>query len=196
LLRIGRFAELLSAENKVQNLTRLTTPEEFVEGHLLDVKELLESGWIEYPAADLGSGGGVPGLLAAAIEPGAWILVEAEKRKAQFLSQAAQTLGLRQVQVVADRIEKSGIEAKSVIARAVGSVEKIYSWLRQSSTWNKLILLKGPKWEEEWAAFSQSKYRSELQIVATRAYTVGKEEKRRLLVKLTRVPRGTRGQRR
>src|SRR4051812_14678809 len=84
LMRIQRFYDELVSGNERQNLTRLIEPEDFVEGHLLDVRELLKSGLLEFPAADLGSGCGVPGLLAAAIEEKPWLLLESEGQKARF----------------------------------------------------------------------------------------------------------------
>ena len=191
--RVARFHQLLAQENEVQNLTRLISPTDFVEGHLLDVRELLESGVLDFPAADLGSGGGVPGLLAATIRPDSWVLIESEQRKAQFLQKSSQELGLPNVKVLADRGEKviASVKLGSVVARAVGSVDKIYAWLMKSSTWNTLVLLKGPGWDEEWAAFSKSKHGKHLELVSSHAYTVGPENKRRVIVKLRRVPRGT-----
>src|SRR6185503_17070963 len=104
--RVVHFFELVRAENEIQNLTRLITPQDFLEGHVLDVKELLSSGLLSFPAADIGSGGGVPGLLAAAIGGGEWVLIESEKRKAEFLSRAADALGLSQITVYAGRVEE------------------------------------------------------------------------------------------
>ncbi len=40
--KVVRFYELICAENEVQNLTRLISPQEFIDGHVLDVKELLK----------------------------------------------------------------------------------------------------------------------------------------------------------
>ena len=190
---VVRFHTLLAKENEIQNLTRMISPEAFVEGHLLDVKELLGTGFLEFPAADLGSGPGVPGLLAGVLRPDAWVLIESEQRKAEFLRKSSQELGLPLVQVFADRAEKvmDRAKARSVVARAVGSVDKIYGWIRKSSTWNSLILLKGPGWDEEWKAFHHTQLGRELRITGSHSYTVGPEAKRRVIIKLSRVPRGT-----
>jgi 16S rRNA (guanine527-N7)-methyltransferase len=62
-------------------------------------------------AVDLGSGGGVPGLVLAAAggpatEGVSWVLVEANHRRARFLTTEAQRLGVdRSVTVVAERAE-------------------------------------------------------------------------------------------
>jgi 16S rRNA (guanine527-N7)-methyltransferase len=192
LVRIQAYYERLVTENEIQNLTRLSSPEDFIEGHLIDVRELLKTGFLEYPAADLGSGAGVPGLLAAAIEPARWLLIESERQKARFLQETATALGLSTVQVFAERGESvlKQHSAKSVVARAVGPVDRIFGWLK-SSTWNKLILLKGPKWEEEWSSFQRTGVGKKLRLTGSHAYEVGKENKRRLIVCLERVPRGT-----
>ena len=88
LSRILEFYEIVLKENEVQNLTRLTSPEDFYQSHVRDVLELLKINRIQFPALDLGSGVGIPGLLAALIQPGAWILAESEKRKAEYLEKA------------------------------------------------------------------------------------------------------------
>src|SRR4051812_23444634 len=72
------FYEIVLRENELQNLTRLTSPTDFYFGHLIDVFELLRSEKIEYPAMDLGSGAGIPGIVAALIHPEQWILAESE----------------------------------------------------------------------------------------------------------------------
>jgi 16S rRNA (guanine527-N7)-methyltransferase len=191
--KIARFHELLAEENEKQNLTRLISPKDFVEGHVIDVKTLLSSKLVEFPAMDLGSGCGVPGLLAAIVRPDAWVLAESERHKAEFLFRMVRELGLTTVRVVADRGENFLVDntVKSIVARAVGPVERIFGWLGPRSTWNTLVLLKGPAWNTEWATFEQSGHRGELKVQSIHEYAVGEEQKRRVLVKLSRVPRGT-----
>src|SRR4051812_38554125 len=84
--RVLAFYERVLAENEIQNLTRLTCPRDFFEGHVLDVKELLQSDLVSFPAMDLGSGAGVPGLLAGLIRGDSWVLAESEGKKAEFLA--------------------------------------------------------------------------------------------------------------
>ena len=193
IARIVRFYELLLDENTRQNLTRLTSPQDFYDGHLEDVKHLLDSGLLTYPALDLGSGGGVPGLLAAAAQPAEWILCDSEKSKAEFLRLTAEKLGLSQVSTFAGRGEAylRSNSVSCIVARAVGPVDRVYAWLEQCSTWNKLILLKGPGWDAEWAAFVLTKHRNALRVSDVHDYSVSKLEKIRKIVVLERVPRGT-----
>ena len=66
------------------------------------------------PIADLGSGGGLPGLVLAAALPDREVhLVESDRRKAAFLIEAAGTLGLAQVKVHPQRIEQAAPAAAS-----------------------------------------------------------------------------------
>src|SRR5581483_5139953 len=64
----------------------------------LDNAEGFRAAWDGPPppsAVDLGSGGGLPGLpLAIAWPATAWLLVEANGRRARFLAQAVRRLGL------------------------------------------------------------------------------------------------------
>ncbi len=191
--RIDQFRECVVEENEQQNLTRLISPQEFVEGHVMDVKELLKSGFLDYPAMDLGSGVGVPGLLCALIQPEAWVLAESEGHKADFLSRTVQKLGLDRVQVVAGRAETylKKNTVRSVVARAVGPVDRIYGWLENCSTWNTLLLLKGPRWTTEWGEFQKSRKKCPLGVTGQHEYAVGSENKQRIIVRLQRVPRGT-----
>lgn len=188
---ILKFYRLFREENEEQNLSRLSSPEDFFYGHVRDIQELLKSGLLEYPAMDLGSGAGVPGLLTALVEPKVWILAESERRKAEFLIRVKKELGAETIQVFCGRGEECREQVSCVVSRAVGSVSRIFGWFKDCSTWNNLILFKGPKWEEEWREFKTGPWRNRLQLVSTHEYSVGPEMKKRLIAKLKLVPRGT-----
>ncbi|WP_413876801.1 16S rRNA (guanine(527)-N(7))-methyltransferase RsmG [Albidovulum sp.] len=78
--------------------------------------------------ADLGSGGGFPGLviaiLAAEARPGLRVtLVESDRRKATFLATAAHALGIS-VDILADRIEAlAPLRADVISARALAPLD-------------------------------------------------------------------------
>jgi 16S rRNA (guanine527-N7)-methyltransferase len=79
-------------------------------------------------AVDLGSGGGVPGLALVELWPQSrWVLVEANVRRAAFLSEAVDALGLsHRVEVLCQRAEETGrdstrrAQADLVVARSFG----------------------------------------------------------------------------
>jgi 16S rRNA (guanine527-N7)-methyltransferase len=82
----------------------------------------------EGPALDLGSGGGVPGLVLAAAWPSsAWILLDGRSRSAEFLHEAVARLGLAaRVRVLEARAETAARDGtlrgsvRLVVARGVG----------------------------------------------------------------------------
>jgi 16S rRNA (guanine527-N7)-methyltransferase len=187
--KIGQFYDLVVAENEIQNLTRLISPSDFVSGHVLDVVELGKSNLLDYPAMDLGSGVGVPGLLSAIVDEKPWILTDSEGRKAEFLRVATQKLGLSNVHVFGKRAEDvlKTNQVASIVARAVGPVGRIFAWIERCSTWNSLILLKGPGWEAEWEAFEKETKKKKLKVVSDHFYEVGEKKKHRRIIKLKRV---------
>jgi 16S rRNA (guanine527-N7)-methyltransferase len=59
--------------------------------------------------ADVGSGGGVPGIPLAIARPNAVVvLIESTKKKAMFLKETATALGLTNVKVLDDRVDDVG----------------------------------------------------------------------------------------
>ena len=187
--KAAHFAEILHDENKVQNLTRIIGPEEFYLGHLLDVIELFKQEGLGNRVLDLGSGGGVPGLLAAALDENTsreWLLVDSELSKADFLSRSVSILGLERVKVCSDRVENviKLLNPDTVIARAVGTVDKISAWIWNCSTWNNLILFKSRGWVQEWAAAKDSRFGKKLTVTHSHEYS--SDEKYRVLVTLKR----------
>jgi 16S rRNA (guanine527-N7)-methyltransferase len=186
--QLVRFYELVLEGNAKQNLTRIVDSAAFFEDNLRDSEELVKSGYLGKTVLDLGSGAGLPGIPCAILEQStSWTLNDAEKSKAAFLKETALALTLN-LKVSSERAEKllERAQFETVCARAVGKVEKIFGWIGNCSTWNNLVLLKGPAWEQEWAEFQASKHRGKLKINAMREYSVGADLKRRLLVNLIR----------
>src|SRR5204863_1504684 len=78
--------------------------------------------------ADLGSGAGLPGLVLAATLPNArFVLIEANRRKCEFLREAMRQMGLANTAAICERSEDwaggEGREAyDAVTARAVGTL--------------------------------------------------------------------------
>ena len=189
--RLVQFHAAMAAENQVQNLTRLISHEDFIEGHLIDCFELTKTGWTGSElCADLGSGCGVPGIPMAILNPAQnWLLVESEARKATFLEAAKAQLELNNIAIYPGRFESiraGALNPKTVVCRAVGSVLKVFRWSEHCSTWNNLILFKGPRWEEEWKEFQHSSEWKKLKITDEYSYQATPAMKSRKLIRLTR----------
>ncbi len=103
--RLLAYLALLEKWNRVHNLTAVRDPRQMVTHHLLDSLAVLPH--VAGPrVADVGSGGGLPGIPLAVARPD-WsvTLIESGGKKAAFLQQAAIELALANVTVVAARVE-------------------------------------------------------------------------------------------
>ena len=112
---VERFVGLLLDANRRVNLTRVVEPEAVARLHLLDSIAALPliDAMAPRRALDLGSGGGVPGLVLALARPGvSWTLVDSVRKKADALRSFAADLGLRNVEVVAERAEVVGRDSQ------------------------------------------------------------------------------------
>ena len=110
---------------------------EAVRRHYAESLELLRIIRLESSGdtlADVGSGGGFPGLVIAAAEPGLSVhLVEPLQKRARLLQDMAAALGLRNVTVHAQRAEEAGRgslrDAVSIVtARAVASLPELIEY--------------------------------------------------------------------
>ncbi len=127
--RLLAFGELLLKWNRVYNLTALRDPHEIITHHLLDALSVLP--WLATVErlADIGSGGGLPGIpLAIVREDLAVTSIETVNKKASFQLQAKIELGLGNFGVLNQRVEKVGPQqlpggaADGVISRAFSSL--------------------------------------------------------------------------
>lgn len=103
--------------NRVHNLTAIDESEAAFHLHLIDsiiilpilqryLQAPLRTSEAPIQIADLGSGGGLPGIPLAILQP-TWLfsLIESSKKKAAFLQHVRGGLGLSHVQVMASRVE-------------------------------------------------------------------------------------------
>ena len=119
--RLAAYRDLLLRWNATINLVSARTAAEVDDRHIADSLQLVPLLPAQGPIADLGSGGGLPGIVIAAALPDREIhLVESDKRKCAFLIEAAGTLGLAKVKVHARRIEQAALPPiAAVTARAL-----------------------------------------------------------------------------
>jgi 16S rRNA (guanine527-N7)-methyltransferase len=101
------YLELLAKWNKTYNLTAIRDPLQAVSHHLLDSLAVLRelSGTVG-ALADVGSGGGLPGIPLAIADPARRVtLNDANEKKGAFLRQVVIELGLRNADVHIGRAE-------------------------------------------------------------------------------------------
>jgi 16S rRNA (guanine527-N7)-methyltransferase len=106
-----RYVGLLLEANARLNLTRVTEPDAIARLHLLDALAALPliDAMVPRRALDIGSGGGVPGIILALARPSiSWTLVDSVAKKADVLRTFVAALGTANVEVVARRAELLG----------------------------------------------------------------------------------------
>ena len=134
--RLQIYSDLLQSWTKKINLIAPSTVPDLRRRHIEDSTQLFplaQKGWKKW--ADLGSGGGLPGIviaiLAAEAELGREvILVESDARKCAFLRAALRETGVPG-QVVQARVEElSPLMADVVSARALAPLKKLIGYAR------------------------------------------------------------------
>lgn len=103
--KLIEYLALIFKWNQVHNLTAVRDSEKMVSVHALDCLAIaphLRMGSV----ADVGSGAGLPGIPLALLWPQTQVvLIDSNHKKAAFLRQAGIELGLKNIQVVCERVE-------------------------------------------------------------------------------------------
>ena len=155
-LRLKEYEKLLFKWNAKINLVSKSTLDNFWNRHVLDSAQFLSSvGEKAGKWVDLGSGGGLPGLVVAIlsdeIEPvNKLFLVEADVRKAVFLKTVCRELGLK-VEVYNNRIEElPPMSANIVSARALAPLKTLCLYAKNYLEKDGVaVFAKGVNWKAE-----------------------------------------------
>ena len=170
--RLAALVALLTKWNATVNLVSKDTLAQVWDRHIIDSAQIFNLGDSAASWVDMGSGGGFPGLvvaiLAAEKRPLMQIvLIESDQRKAAFLRQASQSLGIS-VKVISERIEAvEPLNADVVSARALAPLPLLCSFASRHLAANgAAIFLKGRNFQAELIAaqehwnFSLESYQS------------------------------------
>lgn len=119
---------------KKMNLTTITVPREMVLRHYVEslwfAARIPE--WVRR-VVDAGSGAGFPGVPVAILRGDCFVtLVEADRRKGIFLEES--TLGLANVEVRAERLERCDFDVDAVVTRAV-DVGEVRRYAERHAKW-------------------------------------------------------------
>jgi 16S rRNA (guanine527-N7)-methyltransferase len=140
------YLRLLLTWNEKFNLTAIRDPVEILHRHFCESMYAAVSVPIERGRlADVGSGGGFPGLPLKIIQPELEVfLIESNVKKATFLAEVIRELSLQDVRVIVSRYEDLGEEIAPldfVCARAVGDFEQFLTWAGAISTSARGVVL-------------------------------------------------------
>jgi 16S rRNA (guanine527-N7)-methyltransferase len=146
VLQIQQYIKILLIWNEKVNLTAIRDPLEILYRHFCESMYAAEAIPLEKGRlADVGSGGGFPGLALKIIRPGLQVfLVESNIKKVTFLAEVIRELGLSGAQVLARRYEELGEEVAPldyVCSRALGEFPGFLDWARSEQIAAKQVIL-------------------------------------------------------
>jgi 16S rRNA (guanine527-N7)-methyltransferase len=146
VLQIQQYIKILLTWNEKINLTAIRDPLEILHRHFCECMYAAEAIPLEKGRlADVGSGGGFPGLALKIMRPGLQIfLVESNLKKVTFLAEIIRELGLKGAQVLARRYEELGEEIaplEYVCSRALGEFSGFLEWARSEQIAAKRVIL-------------------------------------------------------
>jgi 16S rRNA (guanine527-N7)-methyltransferase len=154
--RLKIYADLLVKWNPRINLVAKSTIDSLWQRHMADSLQVFHMP--DHPVAhwaDLGSGGGFPGLVVAIAaadtgSPGRITLVESDQRKAAFLRAVLRETGVPAT-VIAERIETlSPLAADVISARALADLSALLGLAqRHLAVGGTCLFHKGKNWQSE-----------------------------------------------
>jgi 16S rRNA (guanine527-N7)-methyltransferase len=145
--RLLRHLDLVAKWNRVHNLTAVREPEQMVVVHTLDSLSLLPHLGDAKSLADVGTGGGFPGIPVAIARPGIEVtLIDSSHKKCAFLEQAKTELALDNVEVVCGRVEqwRPGRAFDVVVSRAFAELSDFVAQASQLvAPGGRMLAMKG-----------------------------------------------------
>ena len=150
--RLEQYCRLLWDWNDKINLTRHTDFEKFVSRDLVDSQAFARFLGSGENVLDVGTGGGVPGVVLAILRDDLQIsLCESVGKKARTVADIVEKLGLS-VPVHNARAEVLLVDQRfnTLVVRAVARLKKLLEWFKPHwAAFDRLLVLKGPSWVDE-----------------------------------------------
>lgn len=165
------YLDLIEAQNEWAGITSIADPAEMQRRHFGESLALLVAlrsvGLLTgapVRVADLGPGGGFPGLPMRIVDPSLRLtLIESHGRRCEFMREVVATLGLEGVEVVQARAEDAGRQPALregfdlVVARALAAVRVLVEYgLPLLKPGGVLATPKGSRWRDELAEADQA----------------------------------------
>ncbi|WP_420014140.1 16S rRNA (guanine(527)-N(7))-methyltransferase RsmG [Tateyamaria sp.] len=151
--KLSAYHDLLIKWTGKINLIAKSTIDDAAHRHIWDSAQVYQP--VAGKWADLGSGGGLPGVVVAILAAGQgdainMTLVESDQRKATFLRTCARTLDVPMT-VIAQRIEQAEPQGADVIsARALATLSDLLGHSqRHIAPSGTAVFMKGGKWASE-----------------------------------------------
>jgi len=169
-LRLCALLDELTRWNKTYNLTAITNREQMLTHHLLD-SLAIHADLVGERIADVGTGAGFPGLPLALIQPARrFTLIDSNGKKIRFVSHAARTLALANVEALQARVEELAPAQAfdTVVARAFAPLPQLLEMVAPlAGPATRVLAMKGKRPDQEIASLPRN-----WRLVAERALSV------------------------
>jgi 16S rRNA (guanine527-N7)-methyltransferase len=189
IARLEEYCRLLWDWNSKLNLTRHTDFEKFVTRDLTDSLVFARFLGQGETVLDVGTGGGVPGVVLAIVRDDLKVaLCESIGKKARAVGDIVEKLGLvapvihgRAEDILADH------RYQTLAIRAVARLKKLLEWFRPHwSAFDRMLILKGPGWVDERGEARHYGLLSELALRKLHTYPLPGTESESVLLQITR----------
>jgi 16S rRNA (guanine527-N7)-methyltransferase len=161
--RLAAYAASLWSWNERLNLTRHTDVEKFVSRDVADAVAIAPHIASGAHVLDVGTGGGVPGVLLAILRPDLRVeLCDSVSKRARAVREIVAEVGLTipvhegaaqpLVAAAAEAGERGGRPGRFdvLVVRAVAPLLKLLTWFEPlCDAYGRMLVVKGPRWEEE-----------------------------------------------
>ena len=156
--KLRAYQALIQKWNPSINLVAKSTLSDVWNRHIIDSAQVYFAASDERSSVwtDIGSGGGLPGIVIATLAQGEdrqtnVTMVESDKRKSVFLRTTIRELGLSNAKVTNERIESAQIQISDIVsARALAPLTDLFTLSQGFSNQNTTLLFqKGKNWASE-----------------------------------------------
>jgi 16S rRNA (guanine527-N7)-methyltransferase len=173
--RLDGYCRLLWQWNDRLNLTRHDDFDKFVSRDVVDAMQLERFVLSGDRTLDVGSGGGLSGVVLGIIRPDVEMtLTESVAKKARALAEMVSELDLPMA-VVHGRAESMLADQHydTLVARAVAPLWKLLTWFQPHwDSIGQLLVVKGPSWSDERAAARERQLLHEISLRKTAEYAI------------------------
>jgi 16S rRNA (guanine527-N7)-methyltransferase len=191
--QLSKYCRLLWDWNTKLNLTRHTDYEKFVGRDVVDTLQLAAHLREGEEVLDVGTGGGVPGVVLAIVRPDLKMtLCDSVAKKARAVESIIKELGL-EVPVMRFRAEELLEDTRydALVIRAVGPLWKLLAAFKPHwHSFRRLLVIKGPRWTDELTEARRRGLLHNLQLRTVAEYAMPAAEGKSVILKIW--PKGVR----
>jgi 16S rRNA (guanine527-N7)-methyltransferase len=186
---LDRYCHALWDWNAKLNLTRHTDYERFAGRDVVDSVAFSNHLGESEKVLDVGTGGGVPGIILAIVRPDLHVsLCESVGKKSRAVADIVAQLEL-DVPVFPENVQQvlAAWRGDALVIRAVARLRKILTWLEPHwGAFHRLLLVKGPAWVEERGEARHHGLMNDLELRKLTAYPLPGTDSESVLLQITR----------